>query len=77
MSKELCCPLCGSKEVIRSEVSANNNYFLFEMVDKWICKNCGCLFSETEEYTGTMEVTKISKKEFFEIIFPQHTIYFK
>ena len=69
MSKVVCCPLCGSEELTESEFTSNEKYFLFELDKKWICKNCGCLFSEHEEYLGKLAATKISKKEFFGIIF--------
>ncbi|MDE5546717.1 MAG: hypothetical protein K2I88_04560 [Anaeroplasmataceae bacterium] len=69
MSKDVCCPLCGSKILSKSEVSPNEKYFLFDFDNKWICKNCGCFFSEQEEYYGKLAATKISKKEFFSIIF--------
>lgn len=69
MSKDVCCPLCGNKELSRSEVPSNEKYFLFDFDNKWICKNCGCFFSENEEYNGKLAATKISKKKFFGIIF--------
>ncbi|MCM1196915.1 MAG: hypothetical protein NC310_07615, partial [Roseburia sp.] len=65
----VCCPLCGNKNLSRSEVHSNEKYFLFDFDDKWICKNCGCFFSEGEEYHEKQAATKISKKKFFEIIF--------
>ncbi|MDE5855906.1 MAG: hypothetical protein K2H06_02555 [Anaeroplasmataceae bacterium] len=69
MSKDVCCPLCGSKILSKSKVPMNEKYFLFDFDDNWICKNCGCFFSENEEYYGKMAATKISKKAFFDIIF--------
>ncbi|MDE7213826.1 MAG: hypothetical protein K2N42_04535 [Anaeroplasmataceae bacterium] len=69
MSKDVCCPLCESRELSRSEVNANEKYFLFDFDNKWVCKNCGCFFSEDEVYYGKQAATKISKREFFGIIF--------
>lgn len=69
MSKDVCCPLCGSRVLSKSQVSTNEKYFLFDFDNKWICKNCGCFFSENDEYYGKLAATKISKKEFFAIIF--------
>lgn len=69
MSEDICCPLCGSKDLTKSQVSTNEKYFLFDFDNKWLCKNCGCFFSEKEKYCGKFAATKISKKEFFEIIF--------
>ena len=69
MSKDVCCPLCESRDLSRSDVNVNEKYFLFDFDNKWVCKNCGCFFSENEIYYGKQAATKISKREFFEIIF--------
>ncbi|MDE7161195.1 MAG: hypothetical protein K2N65_00385 [Anaeroplasmataceae bacterium] len=68
MSKELKCPLCGCKDLVKSE-AGNDKYFLFILDDKWICQNCGCFFSEEENLEKPITATRISKRAFFKIIF--------
>ena len=68
MSEGLKCPLCGCKELVKNK-SASEKYFTFVLEDKWICQNCGCFFSEEEVKNKKILATKISKKEFFDIIF--------
>lgn len=69
MSKEICCPLCGSKRVFREVIKNKKKKSIVEYSDTWQCRLCGCEFSTEEQISRDDVCTKISKKEFFSIIF--------
>lgn len=61
------CPLCGSKNYTNSSMP-NERFFTFFQEKKFVCKNCGCLFSEKDEPVEN-NPTRISKRAFLKIIY--------
>lgn len=60
------CPFCKSKKI--SVYEAFNTY-VFKNTQQYICHNCGCVFEEDTICRERLITTKISKEEFFDIIF--------
>lgn len=66
MSKQKKCPICG--EINSEACNLNEKYFIFTQQANWICKNCGCSYSENDTI-NIKRGTKITKKYFFSSIF--------
>lgn len=69
MRTKMQCPLCGSFELKRCNEIINEKYFLFHLEEKYICKNCGCFFLESNGQKEKLDAKQISKRKFFRIIF--------
>lgn len=66
MSLQKKCPLC-EKETLE-KISPNEQFFSFSIEPQWICSNCGSYFTN-ENLGSVFKGNKISKREFFSIIF--------
>lgn len=51
------CPFCSRKDIQK----LGKSYY--------ICENCGCIYSANEDNKVLASLTKVSKEEFFSIIF--------